>query len=140
MFNLTATLFIGLFALITLTFALVYLTRSKFLPYHGMALEKDWDALTPQMQILIKGFMRAIGGSLLSRAVMILFLQYQFNITPQQWISSAILICGSILSMSSFYAMFLVKTKTKGQPPVIVVVIAFILLIVGFFLNNSNIS
>lgn len=138
MFNLVATLFIGLFAFIMLAFGLVYLTKSQFLPYHGVALEKEWESLNTQMQTIILAFMRAVGGGLLSGAVMILFLQYQFNKSPQQWIVTAILICGGILSISSFYAMFLVKTKTKGQPPISLVIFAFVLLIVGCFLNIGN--
>jgi hypothetical protein len=140
MFNLAATLFIGGFVLILLIFSFVYLTKSQFMPYHGIALDKDWRDLNPSLQTLIIGFMRAVGGGLLAGAVTILFLQYQFNKMPQQWIALAILTCGSIVNMSSFYAMFLVKTKTKGKPPIIVTIVAFVLLIVGYFLNISNLK
>ena len=140
MFNLTATLCIGGCAFIMLVFAFVYLTRSKFLPYHSIALGQDWSDLNPSLQTLIIGFMRAVGGCLLAGALTILFLQYQFNKTPQQWLASIILVCGGILSLSSFYAMFLVKTKTKGKPPIIVTIVAFVLLVVGYFLNVGNLS
>jgi sterol desaturase/sphingolipid hydroxylase (fatty acid hydroxylase superfamily) len=129
MFNLAATLFIGGFVLILLIFSFVYLTKSQFMPYHGIALDKDWRDLNPSLQTLIIGFMRAVGGGLLAGAVTILFLQYQFNKMPQQWIALAILTCGSI-----------VKTKTKGKPPIIVTIVAFVLLIVGYFLNISNLK
>ena len=138
MTNLIATLCIDGFAIILLIFSFVYLTKSQFMPYHGIALEKDWSDLNPSMQTIIIAFMRAVGGGLLAGAVMILFLQYQFNKMPQQWIALAILICGIILNMSSFYAMFLVKTKTQGKPPIIVTIVAFVLLIVGYFLNMGN--
>lgn len=45
--------------LTTLGFGLTYLLRRQFMPYHGVALEREWDALPYALQTLILALMRA---------------------------------------------------------------------------------
>ena len=46
--------------LTTLGFGLTYLLRIPFMPYHGVALEREWDALPHALQTLVLALMRAV--------------------------------------------------------------------------------
>jgi hypothetical protein len=46
----------------TLGFGLTYLLRIPFMPYHGVALEREWDALPTAFQTLVLALMRAVAG------------------------------------------------------------------------------
>lgn len=138
--NLTATIFTIAFACIILLFGFTYLLKPKFLPYHGVAISKNWDDLNKELQTVILAFMRGISGGLISGGFTIIFLQYQFNKTPTHWIALTILTCGGILAITSFYAMYLVRTKTNGRPPIVVVLVASLLLIISYYFNISSLT
>ena len=56
--------------LTTLGFGLTYLLRRQFMPYHGVALEREWDALPYALQTLILALMRAVAGGALATALL----------------------------------------------------------------------
>uniref|UniRef100_F4C6A6 Uncharacterized protein n=1 Tax=Sphingobacterium sp. (strain 21) TaxID=743722 RepID=F4C6A6_SPHS2 len=120
---------------ICLVFGLVYLFKSSFLKYHGQALEKKWINVEREVQILILALMRVVGGGALAIGLVIIKLQLQYDAHHQSWIPSTILIAGSLLALSSLYAMSTVTLQTKGRPPIIVILVSFLLMIVGYFLN-----
>jgi hypothetical protein len=51
----------GCVALLSILFALIYLTRNQFMPYHAEALSLSWSELAEEMQVLILALMRAAG-------------------------------------------------------------------------------
>lgn len=116
-------------------FGLIYLTRPKFMNYHSMAIQKHWEELKPEMQVLITALMRALSSGFLAVAGTLAILQLEFNRFHQKWIALTILIIGSILALGSLYAMILIRTKTQGRPPITIVVLMFILMIAGYFFN-----
>ncbi len=135
MITILGNVFIFAAAALAFLFGLIYLTRPKFMNYHSMAIQKNWEELLPEMQILITALMRALSSGFLSVAVAIAILQIYFNKSHEAWIATTILIMGSILALGSIYAMMLVRIKTKGRPPVLIVLIIFALMIAGFFFN-----
>jgi uncharacterized membrane protein YgdD (TMEM256/DUF423 family) len=122
-------------AVLASLFGLIYLIRPKFMGYHQKALQKDWSELSPEIQTLILALMRAAGTGFLSVATAMVILQVEFQRYHQHWIAWTTLIIGTILASGSFYAMYLVRTRTPGRPPIIPVFIIFILLFTGFLFN-----
>jgi uncharacterized membrane protein YgdD (TMEM256/DUF423 family) len=116
-------------------FGLIYLVRPKFMGYHQKAVQRNWNELVPEIQTLILALMRATSAGFLSVAIAIVILQIEYNIYHQRWIAWTMLIIGTVLASGSFYAMFLVRTRTPGRPPIIPVFIILILLLTGFFFN-----
>ena len=47
-------------------FGLIYLTRPKFMNYHRIAVEKEWEELPVKMQTLITALMRALSSGFLA--------------------------------------------------------------------------
>lgn len=122
-------------AALSLLFGLIYLTKPKFMNYHRMAVQKNWEELNPEMRTLITALMRALSSGFLSVAFALSFLQLKFNTEREHWIALAILIIGSILAFGSLYAMVLIRTKTNGRPPILLVSLIFVLMIAGYFFN-----
>ena len=122
-------------ALLAFLFGLIYLTKPKFMDYHRMAIQKDWEELVPEMRTLITALMRALSSGFISVAFVLATLQLQFNRSHEPWLPLTILLTGSLLALGSLYAMFLIRTRTKGRPPIMVVLIIFVMLIAGYFFN-----
>jgi hypothetical protein len=116
-------------------FGLIYLTRPKFMNYHRIAVEKEWEELPVKMQTLITALMRALSSGFLAVAYVLAMMQIAFMRNHHHWIALTILITGSILFLGSMYAMLLITTKTKGRPPVPIVAIIFAMLVAGYFFN-----
>jgi hypothetical protein len=122
-------------AAVAIVFGLIYLFRSKFMGYHRMAVQKDWNELSHELQTLILALMRTVGGGFLSVSIAVIILQLEFNRSQNHWIALAILIVGGILTLGTLYATLLVRTKTKGRPPTIAALLLLILLLMGYFFN-----
>lgn len=59
----------GLVTLCLLGFALVYLGRSEFMPYHAAAVGMGWEALPQRIQWLIRALMTSLGSAWLALAI-----------------------------------------------------------------------
>lgn len=125
-------------AALAFLFGILYLTRKKFMNYHRIALQKNWEELVPEMRTLIKALMRAAAGGFLSVSFALIFLQLHFNISHERWIALTILISGSIMALGALYAMLLVRMNTHGRPPLVLVLVIFILMIAGYFFNIAG--
>ena len=132
------TIFTFTSAALAFLFGILYLTRRKFMNYHRMAVQKEWEELSPEIRTLITALMRAASGGFLSVSLVLAILQWRFNYNHEHWLALTILITGSILALGSLYAMILVSTRTKGRPPIVPVLVIFILLIAGYFFNVSG--
>jgi len=136
--NLMGTIFTFTAAALAFLFGIIYLTKQKFMNYHRMAVQKDWAELAPEMRTLITALMRAASGGFLSVSFALAFLQLRFNVSHEHWVALTILVTGSILALGALYAMLLVRTRTRGRPPIVLILVIFFLLIAGYFFNISG--
>lgn len=119
---------------------MIYLTRSSFMPYHGVALTHDWPEADPMVRVLIVALMRGVSGGLIASSVTIVFLQYKYTKLRLKWIPGLILIIGLILCSTFLYAMLKVKLNTPGNPPLGLIFAGAVLLITGFLLNMKELQ
>ncbi|HJX72309.1 MAG TPA: hypothetical protein VJ346_10160 [Bacteroidales bacterium] len=75
--NLFGTLFTMAASVLALLLGIVYLTRPKFMKYHGTTVRKEWNELAPEMQTLILALMRGVSAGYLSVAIAIIILQLE---------------------------------------------------------------
>jgi hypothetical protein len=125
-------------AALAFLFGLIYLTRPKFMNYHSMAVQKHWEDLPKEMQILITALMRALSSGFLAVSFALVILQFEFNQYHFPWIALTILVTGSILFLGSTFAMLLIRINTKGRPPITIVSIIFVMLVAGYFFNIAG--
>lgn len=128
----TANYFVALFAT---GFGLMYLLRGSFMPYHSEAVSLPWEMVEEKFRFLILALMRAASGGYLVGAAVILGLQYKFDKTGQKWIPPLILVCGSIVALTSFYATMIVRLNSPGKPPTVMSLVLLALIVVGYYFN-----
>ena len=122
-------------AIVSIIFGIIYLTRSEFMPYHAVALEKEWTELDIRMQTLILALMRVAGGGFLATGMVVILLMYLYIKTTEEWIIFIIPTVGFVTSLSSLYATLLVKNRTPGLPPVNLTLMSIALMLTGFILS-----
>jgi hypothetical protein len=127
-------------AVLLMIMGVIYLTRSSFMSYHGVALSLTWKDTDPMVRVLIIALMRGVSGGLIASSVTIMFLQYKFTRLKLKWIPWLIMLIGMILCSTILYAMLMVKLNTPGNPPLGLTLIGTILLITGFLLNMKEIQ
>ena len=117
--------------ILILVFAAIYLFRSEFMPYHAVAIAKDWAEVEPSFQTLILALMRAAGGAWLGVGVgMMLILMIPFRV-GLHWAKWTLPLLGIIVSVSALYATLLVRWNTPANPPWIAAALGIILSLVG---------
>ncbi len=124
-------------AIISIIFGIIYLTRSEFMPYHAVALEREWTELDIKTQTLILALMRVVGGGFLATGMAVILLIYLYIKTTEEWIIFIIPTIGFVTSLSSLYATLLVKKRTPGLPPVNLTLLSIGLMLTGFILSLS---
>ncbi len=122
-------------AIVSIIFGIIYLTRSEFMPYHAVALEREWTELDIRMQTLILALMRVAGGGFLATGMVVILLMYLYIKTTEEWIIFIIPTIGFVTSLSSLYATLLVKNRTPGLPPVNLTLLSIDLMLTGFILS-----
>lgn len=125
-------------AIISILFGIIYLVRSEFMPYHAVALEKQWIELDTKIQTLILALMRVAGGGFLATGIVVVLLMLLYLRTSKQWIMFIIPTVGLITSLSSLYATLLVKSRTPASPPVNLTLLSIGLILIGFILSLST--
>ncbi|WP_439345802.1 hypothetical protein [Vacuolonema iberomarrocanum] len=122
-------------ALLLLVFGLVYLFRPEFMPYHAVALDREWSAVERPYQVLILALMRATGGAWLAIAVAMIVLLFIPFRRGYKWVYWTIPAVGLLVSGPAFYATTYVRQNTPANPPWIAVVIGVLLSAVGLVLS-----
>ena len=125
----------GFVALISIIFGFIYLIKNQFMPYHSEALGLSWSDLEPNLQILILALMRVAGGGFLATGLAMLILLIIPFRAGDSWSIYAIPIISFCTSSGALYATWLVKTRTPGNPPVILSLLALILTIIGLIFS-----
>lgn len=124
-------------AIVSIIFGIIYLTRSEFMPYHAVALEREWTELDIKTQTLILALMRVAGGGFLATGMAVILLIFLYIKTTEEWIIFIIPTIGFVTSLSSLYATLLVKNRTPGLPPVNLTLLSIGLMLTGFILSLS---
>ena len=130
-----ATVCYALAVLVAMAFGVTYLTRSRFMPYHSDALQLSWDELDSQLQALLLGLMRAVGGGWIAASLGVGFLLVFPFRAGETWARYAIPLVGLAAALPTLYAALYVRSRTPASPPVSLAVVAILLLIVGFFIS-----
>ena len=102
------------------------------MPYHAEALSLSWSELAENTQVLILALMRAAGSGFLAAGLavfVLLIIPFRAGNTWSIYTIPAISLC---VSLGTLYATLLVKTKTPGNPPVILSLLALALTVLGF--------
>ena len=124
--------------LIVAAFGFTYLLRAEFMPYHAVAAGMPWDQLSPSLQVLVLGLMKAVGGACLAVVVLeliILFVPFRQGALWARW---AIPAGGLVIALSALYAMAYVASRSPATPPWLGPAMGALLLVVGWFLSRGQ--
>lgn len=125
----------SLAVLVAFVFSVIYLFRSKFMPYHGDAVELKWEEVDSKHQVLILALMRAAGGGWLSAGISMIFLLIFPFRSGEQWSLFALPLVGLATASAALYATLYVKRNSRANPPVGLVGAAILLLLLGFIFS-----
>jgi len=124
--------------LLCAAFAVIYLLRPQFMPYHAVALGVHWEELGRPFQILILGLMRVVGGGLLAAAFVGAILLLRPFRQGTSWARWAIPVHGLILGLSSLWGTLSVQLNTPARSPWLVAAVGIALLLVGGALSIGS--
>jgi len=128
-----------LLAILGLTImGLIYLFRTEFMPYHAVAVGRNWVEVDSAFQILLLALIRAFGGSSFSTALalgIILFIPFRQGILWARW---AIPLIGYATQLPSLFVTLTVTLNTPATPPWKFVVLGMVLLLVGLILSLES--
>lgn len=108
--NLAAVLLTGLLGV-------TYATRRKIMPYHSAALGRSWSDLDPQLQKLLLGLIKGIGGygiAFVLAQLAVLLIPFRDGASWAHW---AVPIAGLVQSGFSFHALRIATRGTPAKPP-----------------------
>lgn len=118
-------------SMIILAFALVYLFKGSFMPYHAEAVAMPWHEVPSHFQVLITALMRAFGGACLTIAVtslVILYIPFKHGALWAKWLLPSLYL---LSSLAGLYAMKHVINHTQAAPPVAASVLLIVLALAG---------
>lgn len=121
--------------LLLVVFGVVYLIRTEFMPYHAVAVGKQWAEVPSAFQVLTLALMRSVAGGFLGVA----FLMFILLVIPfrqgQRWAQWTIPAGGMIISAGSLYSTVSVALNTPANPPWIAGVAGMVLMGGGFLFS-----
>ena len=124
--------------LLIASIGVIYLFRAEFMPYHAVALGRDWAGLDRALQVLLLALMKAVGGGALAIAVaMVILLLIPFRQGPY-WARWTIPAVGLVWVLPNLYGSVRVALNTPGSPPWRYALIVMALLIAGFLLSMES--
>jgi uncharacterized membrane protein len=132
-YNWLALFCYALAFLTTVVFSLVYLSRSDFLPYHGIATARTWEEIDPSMQLLIMALIKVVGWGWLAVSIagfMLLYLLFSRTADYSQLIMFQIF-CLIAVTPSVTIAIY-VRRRTNAPTPIRSGVLVVLLTLSGF--------
>ena len=117
---------------------LIYIFRSEFMPYHAVAVGRNWAEVDSAFQILLLALIRALGGASFSTALamgIILFIPFRQGSLWARWAIPSI---GYAIQLPSLFVTLSVTLNTPATPPWKFVVLAMVLLLVGLILSLGS--
>ncbi len=118
-----------------LAFALVYLGRSQFLPYHAIAVGVGWHDVDARMRVLLLALLKVIGSAWLALAIVGLCAVYAvFTRVSGFWPLLALQVFALMVSVPPLLVAMYVRKVTHAPTPVISGAAAIGLCTLGFVL------
>lgn len=124
-----------LVAIASLGFGATYLFRGSFMPYHSVALGKDWSELATPTQLLIKGLMEVAAGGWLALGILVLLLVAFPIRRGERWARFAAPIALLVFYIPTLIATLNVLNNTPASPPWAGGVLACVGVAVGFLVD-----
>jgi len=127
--SFTCFALVGALELLT---AVRFLSASRIMDYHQVAMGAAWDALALGVQVMTLNFMRAAGlGFLLTGIAFVFLLVFPFR-HGHAWTRWALACFGVVQSVVMGWIIISVRTHTPAVPPLAPFVATAILSITGF--------
>jgi hypothetical protein len=105
------------------------------MPYHQEALGKSWQQLDQNLQVLLLGLMRIVGGGFLATGLCeLLLLLIPFR-AGESWSMYSIPAIGLLTAIPTLYVTILIRYRTQAHTPVAASSIGVGLLVIGFILS-----
>lgn len=121
---------VALFVLLgtsSLGMGLIYITRSQFMPYHSQALQIEWSALSPNYQGLLLGMLKGLAaGQIVAGLATLLMAAASLRHSARPYLVLLPVVCLGY-SLLLTYAMYVVTSRTPGEPPLGLGVVAVLL-------------
>lgn len=96
---------------------LTYALRKKFMPYHAIALGKEWEELDVPQQTIFLGSLRIIGNAWLAVSLALgLLLHFGFS-AGLKWAIYGVPAIGLLACVPTLRAVLLVRATTPASPP-----------------------
>ena len=96
---------------------LLYVTTSRFMPYHADALGVAWEALPGNYQGFLLGVIKAMGaGSIGVTVALIVMLLGPFR-RSDAWARWAVPLVGMTFTALTAYAAYTIDVRTPASPP-----------------------
>ena len=128
---------LSLAALISLFFALRYLTTKEFMPYHAVVAGRSWSELEPGLRTIILGMLRIIGGGFASYGLALLWLLIPLY-AREPWARWAVLSLSATSILPALYVTIALRriapsARTPVAPAAVVLALALAGFAVSFF-------
>ncbi len=104
-------------AIPSLVLGAIYLFRSTFMPYHAVALGKEWAELDAATQVLLKALMEVAAGGWLALGTLTLLLVAFPIRRGERWARWALPIVSLLLYVPTLLATLSVLQHTPATPP-----------------------
>ena len=104
-------------AIPSLVLGAIYLFAPTFMPYHAVALGKDWAELDAATQALIKALMEVAGGGWLALGTLLLFLVAFPIRRGERWARWAAPTASLLFYVPTLLATLSVFQQTPASPP-----------------------
>lgn len=121
--------------LLTGAFAIVYLYRGEFMPYHSEVVGQNWSEISPALQHVILGLMQAVGAAWLSLAIAASILLYKPFRRGERWSFWGIFFILLPAEIVNLWVVVNMSMNTAASPPWEIVAFKAVLLLVGFSLS-----
>jgi ABC-type Fe3+ transport system permease subunit len=127
-------------AIVSLALGAIYLFRASFMPYHAVALGRDWRELDHATQTLLKGLMEVAAGGWLALGVLVLLLVAFPIRRGERWARLATPTALLLFYVPTLLATLSVLHETPASPPWRGNVVACVAAVVGFLLDAPWLS
>ena len=115
-------------------FAIMYLFRVEFMPYHEVAIGRPWTEISEEYRVLILALMRVSGGGYVASSVGILLLLFIPLRNGKYWPYLGIPAIGLSALIPTLIATLYVKEHSSAIPPYLLAFALIILLITTIIL------
>ena len=122
-------------AIVSLVLGSIYFFRPTFMPYHSVALSKDWEQLDHATQTLIKGLMEVAAGGWLALGALVLFLVAFPIRRGERWARFAAPIGLLLCYVPTLLATLSVLRETPASPPWLPTGALCVAAVLGFLLD-----